>query len=319
MLEFISAGGLGEAAPTPGASPDTPSLLDQGRAMRDALLADLLAVEGLVVNCVVDPVAPLQRQHAAHHALRSAHIEVGETIVGFLARASAAFDAVIVVAPETDGLLADCARAVGPLRWFGASLEALQIASSKTLTRATLARAGIAVPPTADEVQRTRPRAWVVKPDDGAGAEDTRRFADLPAARTWHDKVSADGRRFTLEAWVDGEPMSLSVLKCGGEVELLAINRQRIDIDDAGLVVYRGVETCAVDPGSAPGRALAGIAAQVQRAIPGLSGFYGIDIVVPTNDTAHVIEVNPRLTCAYAGLSARLGRNLAAELLGRVR
>jgi tyramine---L-glutamate ligase len=28
-----------------------------------------------------------------------------------------------------------------------------------------------------------------------------------------------------------------------------------------------------------------------------------------------VIEVNPRVTCAYIGLSAALGRNLAAELL----
>ena len=30
---------------------------------------------------------------------------------------------------------------------------------------------------------------------------------------------------------------------------------------------------------------------------------------------ATVLEVNPRLTSAYVGLSARLGRNLAAEIL----
>jgi predicted ATP-grasp superfamily ATP-dependent carboligase len=28
-----------------------------------------------------------------------------------------------------------------------------------------------------------------------------------------------------------------------------------------------------------------------------------------------VIEINPRVTCAYRGLSASLGRNLALELL----
>jgi predicted ATP-grasp superfamily ATP-dependent carboligase len=28
-----------------------------------------------------------------------------------------------------------------------------------------------------------------------------------------------------------------------------------------------------------------------------------------------VIEVNPRVTCAYVGLSQRLGRNVAAEVL----
>lgn len=315
MLEFISAGGLGEAALAPAAAPGAPSLLEQGRAMRDALLADLLAIDGLSVACAVDPVAPLRPQHAGHAALRVLRIPPDESVVAFLARTSTDFDAVIVVAPESDGLLCDCARAVGPSRWIGARLDALQITSSKAATRAALASAGIAVPPTPNESQRAKCGAWVVKPDDGAGAEDTRRFADFSEAQAWFHAVSADGRRFTLEAWVEGTAMSLSVLAHADEVELLAINRQRIDVDDAGVVIYRGVETGVIAPHSATGRSLAALAAEVQRAIPGLAGFYGIDIVVSGNGTAHVIEVNPRLTCAYVELSARLGRNLAEAVL----
>jgi predicted ATP-grasp superfamily ATP-dependent carboligase len=53
----------------------------------------------------------------------------------------------------------------------------------------------------------------------------------------------------------------------------------------------------------------------VARAVPGLSGFAGIDLVWHPRHGAVVIEVNPRVTCAYVGLSAALGRNLAAELL----
>jgi hypothetical protein len=45
------------------------------------------------------------------------------------------------------------------------------------------------------------------------------------------------------------------------------------------------------------------------------SGFVGIDLVWHARLGPVVIEINPRLTCAYAGLSAALGRNLAAEIV----
>ncbi len=61
--------------------------------------------------------------------------------------------------------------------------------------------------------------------------------------------------------------------------------------------------------------ALTFVARDVVQAIPGLRGFVGIDIVWHEQRGPVVIEVNPRLTCAYIGLSAALGRNLAAELL----
>ncbi len=60
---------------------------------------------------------------------------------------------------------------------------------------------------------------------------------------------------------------------------------------------------------------LAGLAQRVAHAIPGLRGFAGIDLVWHPERGPVVIEVNPRVTCAYVGLSAALGRNLAAELL----
>jgi len=70
-----------------------------------------------------------------------------------------------------------------------------------------------------------------------------------------------------------------------------------------------------VPRGSTAGRALAALATQVGKAIPGLRGFVGIDLVWHATQGPVVIEVNPRLTCAYVGLSARLRRNLAAELV----
>jgi predicted ATP-grasp superfamily ATP-dependent carboligase len=57
------------------------------------------------------------------------------------------------------------------------------------------------------------------------------------------------------------------------------------------------------------------LAQRVGAALPGLFGFVGIDVVWHPQRGPVVIEVNPRVTCAYVGLSAALGRNLAAELL----
>ena len=51
------------------------------------------------------------------------------------------------------------------------------------------------------------------------------------------------------------------------------------------------------------------------QALPGLRGFVGVDLVWHAERGPVAIEVNPRVTCAYVGLSDELDRNLAAEIL----
>jgi predicted ATP-grasp superfamily ATP-dependent carboligase len=53
----------------------------------------------------------------------------------------------------------------------------------------------------------------------------------------------------------------------------------------------------------------------VADALPGLRGFVGIDLIWNEERGPVLIEVNPRVTTAYVGLSRRLGRNLAADVL----
>jgi predicted ATP-grasp superfamily ATP-dependent carboligase len=121
------------------------------------------------------------------------------------------------------------------------------------------------------------------------------------------------GEQARLEIWEDGDAQSLSLLCSGSGVEVLSRNRQRIDIADDGHVHYRGVD---IDIGSSRGDpALARLARDVVRAIPGLAGYVGVDLVVRPDGVPVVIEVNPRVTCAYVGLSAALRRNLARDVL----
>jgi predicted ATP-grasp superfamily ATP-dependent carboligase len=219
--------------------------------------------------------------------------------------------------------------AVGAARWLGCAKEAIRVTSSKSATAACLAAKGIATTPAiepghaAANAMAHAGRKWVVKPDDGAGGLDTFVFDDFAEACTEYDARAAAARNPVLQEWVDGEPLSLSLICDGKRVELVSINRQRIGLSEstapgqrASIVEFDGVTVNQIDTASDQGRTLRELAHRVAEAIPGLRGFAGIDVVWHPSRGPVVIEVNPRLTVAYAGLSAALGRNLSAVLLG---
>ncbi len=323
VYECISGGGL--AATGDCALPDA-GLLAQGVAMRDALLADLQQLDDLIVSCVATRHAPLPANvrrvrpilaDADGHPLAAAD---------FLAREAQGHDCVWAIAPEGDGLLAALAAAVAPEGWIGCTQPAIRIAASKTATRERLAAHGIRVPgawaPGEPEPESGGP--WVVKPDDGAGGEHVHVHRDFAHARNDLLARRARGLAGTAETWIDGIPLSLSLRCSGREAELLSINRQRIAVATDGALAYRGVDVGVMSRNGRTGRTLAALAQRIAAAIPGLAGYVGVDLVwqpaaADVSDDfageATVIEVNPRLTCAYVGLSAALGRNLAAEIL----
>jgi predicted ATP-grasp superfamily ATP-dependent carboligase len=238
--------------------------------------------------------------------------ESGELPLDFVARQADRHDFTWVVAPETDGLLEALCRIVDPARWIGCDATAIHLTTGKRATLMRLAEQGIATPLAfthAPQVDR-----WVVKPDDGAGAVATRVHDSQDAA--WDDWAlrSRQGVPMTIEPWIAGEPLSLSLLCSPGRAEVLSVNRQHIRVDGEGLVSFEGVEPNVVPPDDPRMRTMQALAAQVARHLPGLRGFVGIDFVWHAHCGPVLIEVNPRVTCAYVGLSASLGRNLAADI-----
>jgi len=299
VFEYLTGGGLVDS--DEGAAP---TLLPLGLQMRDAMVDDLLQAGGFAVSAATCSRAPAPPAGALPCQARP-----GESMFELVARQAALHDAVWLVAPETGGLLLQFAQQVPAGRWLGCDAAAIRLASSKRATLVRLAALGLSTPLAFEGLT---PR-WVVKPDDGAGAVATTVYRSLAAARN-AQRAAGEGV-MTLEPWVDGHPMSLSVLCRDGNAELLSINRQRIELTGDGRLSYAGVDVDRVPRDGPAGAALAKVAAQVARAMPGLRGFVGIDLVWHARQGPVVIEVNPRVTCAYAGLSARLGRNLAAELL----
>lgn len=310
VYEYLSGGGLIPSAHDPAVDDEAAAaeLLPLGLSMRDALAGDLLQVDGVQLSVAASPRAPRVPGNAEPVRPRA-----GESAFDFVARQAALHDVAWIVAPETGGLLARMQEVVGPARWLGCSAPAIAVASGKRATLQRLARHGMATPLAFEHVPEVQ--RWVVKPDDGAGGVATRVHASQDEAMADWDRRSGPGSPMAVEPWIEGEPLSVSMLCKARGVEMLSVNRQHIAVDGEGRLSFEGVDVNAVAPGSHQARALSALVSQVANAIPGLRGFVGFDLVWHPRCGPVVIEVNPRVTCAYVGLSAALGRNLAAELL----
>lgn len=301
VYEYLSGGGLvdGDAAATE-------VLMPQGLAMRDALIADLLASGDCDVTA-----ATCARSGVLRPGAREAVPRDGETPIEFAARLAGGHELAWIVAPETGGCLADFERAIGAPRWLGCDAVSIAIASSKSATLRHLGAHDLPTPWTHEEGAR----CWVVKPDDGAGSVAIQVHANRLGAEADLAGRHARGESACLEPWIDGEALSLSMLCELGRAELLSVNRQKIATLPDRSLRYDGVEIDVLPRSSARWRGLAALAARVAAALPGLRGFVGVDIVASERLGPVLIEINPRLTCAFVGLSKRLRRNLAREVL----
>jgi predicted ATP-grasp superfamily ATP-dependent carboligase len=216
-------------------------------------------------------------------------------------------DAVWPVAPESGGALARLSRLAashGKLL-LGCSPQAVEVASSKLKTVQVLAACGIPVVPTyrVQEVPSDWSGAWVLKPDDGAGCDDTRWFADTHALQTW---LGNGMMTHVAQPYLPGIPASLSMLCRDGKAWLLSCNRQLIAIRDErfsyGGSILNGMQ--------AHWPACERIANEVAAAISGLAGYVGVDVLIDAGKVT-VLEVNPRLTTSYVGLRRAIGCNPA--------
>jgi predicted ATP-grasp superfamily ATP-dependent carboligase len=302
VYEFVTGGGLG-GEPLPS------SLVREGDMMLQALLADLAALPGLDVFTSRDPrLAPLPGAYAIVPAR-------GENTAHHFARGVKAADAVWPIAPETGGTLERLARDTIDLgrTLIGCRPDALRIAASKRATVAALARTGIPVVPTfvLGEDVPPLPGPWVVKPDDGAGCEDTRRLPDWRSAR---ELLTSQSRRRVAQPWIEGDTLSLSLLCREGRALLLSCNRQHVRIVE-GRLVLAGISVNAVTDHD---RRFARLADKIAAAIPGLWGYVGVDLILAQYGPV-VLEVNPRLTTSYSRLGSALDVNPAALVLDLLR
>jgi tyramine---L-glutamate ligase len=237
-----------------------------------------------------------------------------ETYLSLLKRC----DAVLVIAPETDGVLQDliihAEKAKIPL--LGSSSSAAATAGNKAVCGRLFCDAHLPTPATRIADFKTAPLLakqigfpLVVKPIDGVGSEGVFRVNfPLELSKALADVCKATSHsEIILQPYINGIHASVSLLAADGRFVPLSLNRQLIE---SGSFRYQGSQV-PYDHKTG-GRAIE-LACSAASRIPGLKGYLGVDLVL-TEDGPQLIEINPRFTTSYIALRQVAQCNLARAI-----
>lgn len=302
VYEHLTGGGYAARALPPG-------LAAEGGAMLAAALADFRAWGRVRLVTTVD------------WRLRGLRLAADEVIpIGpgeydaALASVMAGCDASLLIAPETGGLLADLSvrAAAAGNRLLGSSPAAIRLAGDKWECHRVCLAAGLRTPAArlVDPAQAAATAEAlgypvVLKPVDGIGCEGVSLIhtpAELDAG------IALAGAPLLVQRFVAGVPASVSLL--AGSADALPVSLNGQDVTLGTPSTYRGGVVPLDHPAADDARALARSAV---RAIPGLRGYVGVDVVL-AGDTAWLIEINPRLTTSYVALRQVVQVNLAQAI-----
>ncbi|MEM1067841.1 MAG: ATP-grasp domain-containing protein [Planctomycetota bacterium] len=300
--EYVCGGGLVQQQ-----TADIPtSLRLEGAAMLRSVVTDLAEFSEVVV-----PIDP-RCADVAPSACHTIPVNADDSLWSQWIAAAEGCDAALIVAPESDGVLA---KAVAMLRAAGVEVIAgsggfLRVASDKQLTAKSWIAAGVAHPPSitlSDRKQLPELEGYdryVVKPRDGCGTQQIRTFDTLDEARAELEE------NLILQAWVTGRPVSVAMVASSTVQTYLPAVAQQLRSDCCDYAGGQG-PLDEDDQRRATALAVRAVAAMP----PTVRGFVGFDVVLGESVSEdYVIEVNPRLTTSYVGLRRMINGNLAARL-----
>jgi len=314
VCEFITAGGLNRV--------ELPqSLVQEGSLMRDALLRDISMLLNIQVITTHDA-------RLSSPLLGSTPITDDDDVMLIWQNLLKNCDATFIVAPEAGGQLASLVALVNDshVLHLGCSLSAIQVASSKYLTYQQLKKAEINVIPTyrfdelmivkelatESEAQPSLFNKWVIKPDDGAGCDDTICINSLMEVQQYltnkAQTQSIDAQ--IIQPFIEGTPASISMLCKAGQAWVLGCNLQKVALYNNKFVYYGSV----VNGFNTRCAHFVMIAKKIAQAMPDLAGYVGVDVMV-NGDEITVLEINPRLTTSFAGLHESTGLNVTKLIL----
>lgn len=225
--------------------------------------------------------------------------------------------AAIVIAPESDGILAEQIRRLEQKEeeFCGPSLEAVELTSDKLALAEHWDERGVPTPDTwvlTDPTAGPFPSVW--KPRDGCGSTATIRVDsawDIQAVRETLRREEFVGE-LIAQPFVPGRPASVAFLKGPNQLAPLLPTFQRIE---PGRFKYLGGELpIRLDLAERAVR----LATRAVDCIPGLRGYVGVDLILgdsPDGSQDFAIEINPRLTTSYVGLRHLADFKLAEAML----
>ncbi|MDA9690203.1 ATP-grasp domain-containing protein [Betaproteobacteria bacterium] len=270
------------------------SMKMQGKAMVDALYTDLKHVKQLHITI--------------------GEQRFGETALDFFSEIITKIDLVWVIAPESDGELERFHIASQKKLWIGSGLQAIRLASNKLETKKYLKSLGVNTPDeiTFRSLRKKNYTKAVYKPIDGAGTTDT---YIIENEKNIINTLGKKRSRFFLEEWIEGTAYSVSLNCKLSKFEILSINKQCITANHQGKLFYGGVKPVENKMFEKLYESIMPTISVIVSNITDLRGFTGIDFILKKNSQISIIEINPRLTCSYIGLSKHNKDNTAVKIL----
>ena len=298
LFEFITGGGLiGQALPD--------NMVFEARIMVNTLVKELIKCGHFKVSITKDDRVESFRGGVIQHSI---NMPVKEMLPGYIRES----DICWLIAPESENSLYNLTDLFikNASLFIGSDLNAVKIASSKLMTCNILKKENISTPDTklVDDIIPDSKSGWIIKPNDGVGAESCNYIINKTELR---EKIgSYKNNNYIIQPYIDGEHMSMSLFIYNEKIQLLSCNKQEI-ILKKNSIRLKGIY---VNEFLTYADEMRELAENIISVISGFSGYIGIDLV-RKNNKFYVIDINPRFTTAYAGISASLGINVTEMIL----
>jgi predicted ATP-grasp superfamily ATP-dependent carboligase len=299
IYEWCMSGGLAGG---------TAAIAREGRMMLEALAADAAGDPALEVDVLVEEGRDLDRPARG----RVVPVPVGDDVPALVAAARAA-DWTVIVAPETDGILAALVASVREAggRVVAPARRVIEIAADKQATIDALAARGVSVP-----AGRPLAAGEPVPPGFRMPAVRKRRAScggDGLEVLATHD-AAPDALPTRIEAFAAGMPVGVSCI-CGTRSPIVLPPLRQV-FTAGRSPRYLGGDVLADEPLAARATDLARRAA---AAVGADAGWLGIDMILgrrPDGRDDRVLEVNPRITTSFVGLARLFSSSLVATMIG---
>ena len=321
VYEYVSGGGYcGQPIP--------PSVLVEGYAMLRSIAADFKAA-GHTVTVLLD--ARLSKLNPPIEADFIVPILYSNEPKQFLSNIAKINDAVYVIAPETGKTLQSMVTLIEKTGKVALNSESQAISkvTEKAVMYEVLEKNGFAIPKTIvlkkdvsiqkikQSIHRELTYPLIFKPSDGVGAKGlsiVREDTQIEKALSKINLKSANDH-FIVQKFIEGDPASVCVLSTGKKSMAISLTKQSVKVSgpnesssyEGGIVPF---EHPLKDDAST-------LAEKVVESFPGLRGYLGVDVVL-AEETAFVLDVNPRLTTSYVGLRKVVDFNIAEALINSV-
>ena len=228
-------------------------------------------------------------------------------------------DYLLLIAPEH--ILPTLLEELDSVKLLNSTPESIREVSDKCKLTKRLAQIGVAVPESRcfdagvdAEALRSASKEIgypvAVKPTMGAGCEGLSIVYNEEGLEAAYAKACRNdpNGNVIIQKWYDGVPASVSLVVSEHNIQPLSLNRQILKIGSLR-------ENSAYLGGVVPlphnlSKEALNVASRAVAAFKGLRGYVGVDLVL-TESKPVVLEINPRLTVSYLGLSRVLEGGVA--------